>query len=278
MSYDRQLAIKQSLLKKQPILESRLKLHNIERNFEDYANDICYSVSQKQELSECSPESIVDAALQVAKVGLYIGGNVAHLVPLKDKCTFQIGYQGYTMLLGRVIQIKNPLYYDVVYSDDDFTYDQTEEVNADGLKCVGTLKRKRGKSQEIKGAFCFTSLVDGNSFVLYMDKAEIDRYKSRASSGHFWGKWDNTMYAKQVLRIQHRQLLKWYAPSQSQKILDITSDDETAEMKMAVAVKGKTRDLMTEFAINPSEISSEPLPLVNLVETDTVAENNPFNS
>ena len=82
-----------------------------------------------------------------------------------------------------------------------------------------------------------------------MDKSEIDRYKPRATSGQFWGKWDDIMYAKQVLKIQHRQLLKWYAPSQSQEILDITSEDETSQMKMANVTQEKTNYSLALFSI-----------------------------
>ena len=221
------------IMQKKSVLESRLKLNGIDRSFEDYANDIIYAVSKSTELSKCKPATIVDSAFQLAKYGLSIGGNISHLVPFGNSCTFQIGYEGYALLLNKYIGIRCQLY-ETVHSDDVFEYKaDTIKTDEEGfLKSKAKISSfsKGAKRDTIKGAFAYLLLSNGNSHILYMNKSEIDIYKPSKISGSFWGKWDNLMYSKQVFKILARKLLKSYAHTKPE-IMEVIGEDENQNMK-----------------------------------------------
>jgi recombinational DNA repair protein RecT len=258
-------SVKDNLVKKQEILESRLKLHNMERGFNDYANDVIYAVSKSPELSKCTPDSIVDSALQIAKAGLYIGGNITHLVPFGTTCSFQIGYQGYGLLLSRIVKIIG-MYYDVVYEDDKFEAKQTESATEQGLKCIATFSRERGASNKIKGAFCYTKLADSNSFIDYLEINELDKYRKEwdresksfkiKKGGQFWS-WEREMFSKQIIKIQHRRIHKFYDPQNNQNELDVASEDATNEMQIISTEQQNTSPKSIQVFVQDYEPKTE---------------------
>lgn len=220
------------ILQKKDVLISRLKLSGIERGFEDYANDILYAVSKSEDLAKCTPKSIIDAAFQLAKCGLSVGGNIGHLVPFDGKCTFQIGYEGYSVMLSRTVGIKKQMY-DVIYNEDTLEQEpQKITVDENGeLKSIAKFSLTRGSVQKtLKGAFAYLMLADGNSFFLYMPIEEINKYKPQKVSGSFWGKWDNLMYSKQVYKILARKLCKFYCNTKPE-IIEVIGDEENIEIK-----------------------------------------------
>lgn len=252
------------LFAKKDVLISRLKLHAIDRSFEDYANDILYAVSKSEDLQKCSARSIVDSAFQLAKAGLSIGGNVGHLVPYNakegvnwvKKCQFQVGYAGYSLMLNRVIGINKQLY-DVIYEGDEIDYPpQTMSTDENGnLKSVAKFNLKiSGKKHKIIGAFAYILLKDGNSFFLHMDISEINKYKPEKTSSSFWGKWDELMYAKQVYKVLARKLCNFYCQT-SPEMLEVVGEDENQQIKN-VSEDNKPKSMMDEF-LEPKEVVEE---------------------
>ena len=77
-------------------------------------------VGSSQALSNCSPDSIVQALIGVAMSDLNIDSNIGHcyLVPYKDTVQLQIGYKGFIQLLYRAGWLVKAF---PVYSVDDFS-------------------------------------------------------------------------------------------------------------------------------------------------------------
>ena len=247
--------LQQQINTKKSVLESRLKINGIDRTFEDYANDIMYAVSKEPKLQSCTASSIVDSAFQLAKCGLSIGSNIGWLVPFGSACQFQIGYEGYSLLLNRIAGIKHKIY-ECVYKDDAFEYIPTKKgVDENGdFYAKASFSMNAGKEhKEIIGAYAFISLKDGNSFIKYMNLEEIKKYKPKSSSGMFWGTWDDIMYSKQVYKILARELLKFYCNTNqnvSQDIIDVVAEDENREIKNVAPIEAKA-------TINSSDFETE---------------------
>ena len=237
------------IVKKQNVLESRLSLNKIDRSFEDYANDICYAVanSEKGNLLECEPSSILDAAMQLAKCGLSIGGNVGHLVPYGKKCNFMIGYQGYEILLERNIGIRQKIS-DLVYEGDTFSIEASQttfdpETNMLQLKAgkMKHIKASLEKRKNIQGAFCLIVFNDGNSYSIYLSKAEIEKkyfqewdkdsksFKQKNSTFH--RNHIEQMLKKQIFRAAALDILKFYSSNIPSHITEVVGEDDNSQMR-----------------------------------------------
>lgn len=269
------------ILQKKSVLESRLKLNGIDRNFEDYANDIIYAVSSSDDLKKCTPKSIVDASFQLAKAGLSIGGNIGHLVPRGGKCTFQIGFEGYALMLNRAVGIKMQRY-EAVYEGDELKSEAEEiSVNEDGsLKSIAKFSLKRGQNvgdkSKIKGAFAYIMPKDGNSYFLYLSKDEIDKkYKPEKTSSYFWGKWDELMYPKQVYKILARKLCRFYCQT-SPEAIEILGEEENKEIKDIEGEK-PTINTLNDVLSSGNEIQKLELEPENEIQEISQVEKNNAN-
>jgi phage RecT family recombinase len=194
-------------------------------DFNDYLNDVWYAVSNSKELQTCTPESIFDAALQAAASGLTIGNNKANLVPRAGKVKFEIGYEGQVELLKRVAKIKTRDE-DVIREGDKFSWSFNKKSTPEGLKAVAEYEIEKNASagRKIIGAYCYVMLEDGNSYIRYMDRAQISLYQRDTV---FWKTWEDKMALKTVIRELTKVLYKRY--DNKSNILEVLTADDVGE-------------------------------------------------
>ena len=66
-----------------------------------FITTVISAVNATPELKNCTPDSIITAALQMESLGLQTGMGDAYLIPYGDKATFQLGARGYITLAMR---------------------------------------------------------------------------------------------------------------------------------------------------------------------------------
>lgn len=160
------------------------------------------AVSKTPALIECTPVSIVQAALEAAALGLeptgILGG--AYLVPYKNHGTKEakliVGYRGYIDLIHRAGAVKS-IEARVVYEGDAFDVE------------FGTTKRirhvpyfVRGTDQGDRRFVYWIAEVDGETIfdVLPMTTIEKARKASRAGDDGPWTNWYDEMAKKTAIR------------------------------------------------------------------------------
>jgi recombination protein RecT len=263
--------IQTSVLRKKEVLESRLKLNGISRNWQDFANDITHAFSQNEDLHKCDLNSVIDAGCQLAKAGLYIGGNISHLIPYGKKCQFQIGYEGYGILLNRVSSGIKYQEYQVIYEGDIFEETHSKEsgfVNGQLVK-KGGFTFKHGKDRDlffnnkekIKGAYAFILLNNGDYSYQKFSKEELDKYfkewnkaqnKFVLKTNTFHSYWSDHMYSKQAFKIVAKSMTKKYpAP---QEIKEIINEEDNNDMVKDVTPEEKpTPKTLNDILSNDNE-------------------------
>jgi len=226
--------IKSEAQKREEVFAERIKAHNLPSSFKGYLSDILYAVENSKELKECSASSIVDSAIKACSYGLTIGGNIAHIVPTGKKANFRIGYNGYIMLLSRVVKVVNSIF-QVVYKDDIFDYEESEmiyDTNCFKLQGAKFKYKRTNKSNEIIGAFAFISLKDKNSQIVYMPLAECEKRMQiydiatktfKKNDNIFHKNYKEDMMALVPLRSLARKLAKYY---NCQVLLQCTAETE----------------------------------------------------
>ena len=96
-------ALKELLEKYRPAFERVLG-----QRAPQFASSIIQVVNSSRQLKQCTPPSVVAAAMTAAVLDLPLDKNLgfAHIVPYKDMATFQIGYKGLIQLALRSGQYK----------------------------------------------------------------------------------------------------------------------------------------------------------------------------
>jgi len=145
---------------------------------------------QNPKLLSCTRESLMQATLQSASLGLMPDGVMgqAYLLPYGDKATFQIGYQGLIELAYRTDRIA-AIIADVVHEKDKFEFHRS--VAEDHFL------HRPWEGDDDPGpathAFCIIRRKDGTASVTVLPKSKIEkehRAHSRAKNDGPWvGHW-----------------------------------------------------------------------------------------
>lgn len=162
----------------------------------------------KRDLSKATPESIVNACIDAASMGLYVDGRKhAHLVKRyskgsgQDEVTLQIGYQGYLARLDQ--QLKGFVaVVELVYTGDEFS---TEQNAAQGsFKHIRANPFDIRSDNDVIGAYAFLQWesTPGHlaSQVTTITKAEIAKMRAVATTDYVWKQWFGEMAKKSVIR------------------------------------------------------------------------------
>lgn len=202
-------------------------------------------------LWSCSPSSIVRSVIDASSVGLEpVGGPLAHgyLVPYKNECVFQIGYQGFIEIARRSGEFKgieaNP-----VYANDKLTlrYGFQADFCHEPTLC--------GPRGEIIGAYCMVSLLQSSDrIVTWMPKEDIDKRREASKNQRDdgpWNQWYDEMALKTVIRKAAKLWPKTPEFSQAMAIDDGASSD--------AAIQFMDAELGADESIRPTA-SAEPPP------------------
>jgi len=198
----RENTIKDGLLAQQKIIRSLLGDREKSNKFLATA----VKVANDYKLRECHTQSIIDACVNVAQLGLDLSPSLAHayLVPFKAKKDAKvanvqliISARGYTALLSRTgWKIKSY----IVHEDDLFKY------KIDGFdESVVFEKNLDSENDSFKYAVALAQSPDGMLYVEVMNKKQIEKHRltSQNQSGNpsgVWKDWYDEMALKTVIK------------------------------------------------------------------------------
>jgi len=190
-------------------------------------------VANDYKLRECHPQSILDACINVAQLGLDLSPNLAHayLVPFKAKkenkvasVQLIISARGYTALLARTgWSIKSF----IVTESDEFDY------RMDGFEEVITfVKDLDSNDSKFRYAVAMAKSPTGELFVEVMNASQINKHRlvSSNQSGNasgVWLDWFDEMSKKTVVKKLVKTL-----PIGEEIANAVSSDDKTIEAEI----------------------------------------------
>jgi recombination protein RecT len=145
-------------------------------------------------LLDCSADSIMDALMKSAQLGVLPDGIRGYLIPYKTTATFQIGYKGLMELALRSGKVSK-IFSQTVHENDYFEYALGLADKLEHRPAIGD----RGK---MIGAYAYAALTDGGTVQDYMSIAELERIRDRSPAGED-GPWvtdTSEMYRKTVTK------------------------------------------------------------------------------
>lgn len=207
-----------SLLQSQTIIAQLQRVATKYLPADRLARLLLSAVNKTPQLLNCSPESVLQAGMTCAQLGIEPDGRHAHLIPYGQLCQFIIDYKG-LVLLGRRNGIES-IVADTIGEFDEFTYYRDE---------LGTHFRhvpKFGGRGKTIGAYS-TCKIDGQFDVEVMTAEEIEsiRNRSRAGKNGPWVTDWNEMAKKTVIR---RHSKRWPLLAEVAEAI-VAGDDDTLE-------------------------------------------------
>ena len=187
---------------------------------------------QNPNLLSCSRESLMQATLQSASLGLMPDGVMgqAYLIPYGDKAQFQIGYQGLLELAYRTDRIAG-IVADVVHEKDKFEFHR--EVAQDHF--VHRPYEGDDDPGPVTHAYALIRRKDGTASVTVLPKNKIEREHRAHSRAKSSGPW-----------VQH-----WEAMAKKTAILvALKYEQKSSELVRAIAVEERTEQ---GFEIPPEQ-------------------------
>ena len=141
---------------------------------------------QNPKLAQCQPASVFAAVIQASQLGLEPGLlGQCYLIPYKDECTLQLGYQGLVDLVRRTGRVKR-IEAHVVRDGDKFAY-------RTGLNTV--LEHEPaldGDPGEMRLAYAVAEFSDGGFHVDVMTRQQIESIRDRSQNVQNARKWDKS--------------------------------------------------------------------------------------
>ena len=205
-------------------------------------------VANDYKLAECHPNSILDACINVAQLGLDLSPNLSHayLVPFKAKkenkvasVQLIISARGYTALLARTgWSIKSF----IVTDKDEFDY------RMDGFEeTITFVKDLDSADSKFRYAVAMAKSPDGQIFVEVMNNSQIEKHRlvssnqSGAKSG-VWLDWFDEMAKKTVIKKLVKKL-----PIGENIANAVASDDKPIEAEIVDTVAIDTKKDMNNL-------------------------------
>lgn len=141
---------------------------------------------QNPKLAQCQPASVFAAVIQASQLGLEPGLlGQCYLIPYKDECTLQLGYQGLVDLVRRTGRVKR-IEAHVVRDGDKFAY-------RTGLNTV--LEHEPaldGDPGEMRLAYAVAEFSDGGFHVDVMTRQQIESIRDRSQNVQNARKWNKS--------------------------------------------------------------------------------------
>lgn len=142
----------------------------------------CFRMNAK--LAECQPASVFASVIQASQLGLRPGMlGECFLIPYKDQCTLQIGYQGMLELARRSGLVESIGAY-LVHEKDDY---EVQFGTEPGVKHIPYIE---GDAGEVKFGYAVAKLKGGGTHVEVMTLAEIKKIRDRSQNVQNAKKWD----------------------------------------------------------------------------------------
>lgn len=209
------------------------------------------TMNNNPKLKECTADSIFQAVLDAAGLGLMIDGRLAHAVPYGKEAKFQIDYKGMVAVARRAGSIRDA-YAMLVYEKDAFKHGTKD--GSPFMEHVPSLEADRGK---VVGAYAVLHMPDGWWRYEWMPIVELDRIQTRSKAGSYgpWKTDTDEMRKKTVLR----RLMKMYVDA-DEKLARLVEHDEP-EDDVVHRVQLELPQGRVHHAGKPKQLQSEvPVP------------------
>ena len=208
-----------------PDVKTRIKELLKERE-PQFVISLLSAVNSNPTLANCSPQSIMNAAMTAASMDLPINQNLgfAYIIPYKGLAQFQMGYKGFIQLAQRSGQFKT-------INVSDVRKGEIKKINRLSGEIVFEWIEDRLKLPVV-GYVGYMELTNGFKKTLYMTVEELKAHGLRFSQTmkKGFGLWTSdfdAMASKTVIKL----LLAKYAP--------LTVDMQTAQLADQSIIKGE---------------------------------------
>lgn len=224
------------------------------------------AAQKNKELLKCTKQSLFEAMMSCAELGIEPDGRRAYLIPFKNskkgvvECQLQLGYKALVELVLRSGTVSN-IHADVVCDNDDFEYD-TGEIKRHKID----FKKERGA---MYAAYAKATFKDGTTKAEVLSKFEIEAIRNRSQAvraAKRYGKetpWD-TDYNEMAKKTAFKRLSKWL--TLSPELRDAIAKDDEAERVQAEVVPEAPKPKL--FAIPEDEPEAETVEEIPATETE----------
>lgn len=224
------------------------------------------AAQKNKELLKCTKQSLFEAMMSCAELGIEPDGRRAYLIPFKNskkgvvECQLQLGYKALVELVLRSGTVSN-IHADVVCDNDDFEYD-TGEIKRHKID----FKKERGA---MYAAYAKATFKDGTTKAEVLSKFEIEAIRNRSQAvraAKRYGKdtpWD-TDYNEMAKKTAFKRLSKWL--TLSPELRDAIAKDDEAERVQAEVVPDAPKPKL--FAIPEDEPEAETVEEIPATETE----------
>ena len=209
----------------QAAIPKLLKVNPLDERTAHRAMDVLVSLVKSPSIRGCEQNSILIAALNVAKLGLIPDPQIGHvyLVPFKGKATVIIGYKGFIELARRAGGIMEAC--ELVYEGDEFEFGVHDGKRIFNWKPHWIVKKEKGN---LLGGFTIL-LYNGERICRFIPKRIIDERRSRSASVRS-GKqspWDTDGEAMELKTIIRASSSFWTLSTELQRAvsIDIAQED-----------------------------------------------------
>ncbi len=225
-----------------PELKALIKKDKIIARYQEFFKDgsmflegVLSAVVQSKKLQECSLESIMNAAMESAKLGLPVNSQLgySYLVPYKGAASFQIGYKGVLQLAietGEYLNIiGSPVYKDEFVKYDPFSGKLYYNVH-EGHDC------DRYNNGDIVGYYVKFTLKNGFSAELYASEKSLiefaeeysEAYKYDLREGYKYSPW-STNKSSMCIKTLLKRLIKTFGIMSPRLIKALSSEEMPVE-------------------------------------------------
>ena len=227
------------------------------------------AAQKNKELLKCTKQSLFEAMMSCAELGIEPDGRRAYLIPFKNskkgvvECQLQLGYKALVELVLRSGTVSN-IHADVVCDNDDFEYD-TGEIKRHKID----FRKERGA---MYAAYAKATFKDGTTKAEVLSKFEIETIRNRSQAvraAKRYGKetpWD-TDFNEMAKKTAFKRLSKWL--TLSPELRDAIAKDDEAERVQAEVVPEAPKPKL--FAI--PEVEAEAETAGEVAEEETEASN-----
>ncbi|MDH3291521.1 MAG: recombinase RecT [Gemmatimonadota bacterium] len=157
-----------------------------------------FEVARNDDLGECSPNSVLNAVYDAARLGLMLGRE-AHLVPYKRRCQMIPDYRGF-ITLGYRSQLVLMLDAKTVFPEDEF---DVQEGSTMAIHHKPDYSIDRSSPKEILYFYAIAWLRNAPVPVFHvMNRTEVDRIRASSAmkDGIPWRDWYDRMGLKSAIK------------------------------------------------------------------------------
>jgi recombination protein RecT len=210
------------------------------------------AINKNTYLAGCNPQSIQDAIINVAAIGLTLNPayGYAYLVPENVKvgtqrvnlCQLRISFKGLMKIAtdsGGIEWVKA----EIVKKNDTFTYRGPCEMPIHEMQPFGD----RGNTV---GVYCIAKTQSGDYLTDIMDLAEINKCKNAAKTKAVWDNWFEEMAKKAIIKRASKQWPLGNGAERFNKAVTVVNDVEGSDLGNEKDITPQVQTITEDQRIN----------------------------